>query len=111
MAISGEMRGQMFQTLLDAQECGVVITRMPVAYEELLGRVPIRYLEADWILRSFVDQHRVSGFFELQKRLLDIAGGLFGVAILGLVYPFIALCHLHRQRPADLLSANSLWER
>lgn len=54
VAISGEMNGGMFQALLDAQERGVEITRMPVAYEELLGRVPIRWLEADWILRSFV---------------------------------------------------------
>lgn len=91
VAISGEMQGQMFQALLDAQEQGVAITRMPVSYEELLGRVPIRHLEADWILRSFVDQARVSGFFELEKRLLDILGGLFGVTIFLIFLPFVSL--------------------
>ena len=39
VSILGPMRGEMFQALLDAQERGVVITRMPVAYEELLGRL------------------------------------------------------------------------
>ena len=63
VAISGQMRGSMFQALLDAQEIGMDITRMPVAYEELLDRVPIRYLEADWILRAFVDQTRVDAFY------------------------------------------------
>ena len=48
----------MFQALLDAQETGVEIVRMPTAYEELLGRVPILCLEANWILRSFLDEAR-----------------------------------------------------
>lgn len=94
VAISGEMQGCMFQALLDAQECGVEITRMPVAYEELLGRVPIRLLEADWILRSFVDQARVSGFYELGKRLLDIAGGLAGTLLMLAILPFVGLAIL-----------------
>jgi exopolysaccharide biosynthesis polyprenyl glycosylphosphotransferase len=94
VAISGEMQGRMFQTLLDAQEMGIAITRMPVAYEELLGRVPIQHLEADWILRSFVDQARQNGFYELGKRLLDIAGGLAGCGIFLIFFPFIAIAIL-----------------
>jgi exopolysaccharide biosynthesis polyprenyl glycosylphosphotransferase len=91
VAISGEMQGGMFQTLLDAQAAGVEISRMPVVYEELLGRVPIRLLEADWILRSFVDQARASGFYILGKRILDILGGLFGSLVLLLILPFVTL--------------------
>jgi exopolysaccharide biosynthesis polyprenyl glycosylphosphotransferase len=91
VAISGEMQSCMFQALLDAQERGVEIIRMPVAYEELLGRVPIQCLEADWILRSFVDHARVNGFFELGKRLVDILGGLIGTIVFALFFPFIAL--------------------
>jgi exopolysaccharide biosynthesis polyprenyl glycosylphosphotransferase len=91
VAISGEMQGRMFQTLLDAQEMGIAITRMPVAYEELLGRVPIQHLEADWILRSFVDQARQNGFYELGKRLLDIVGGLVGCGIFLFFFPLIAI--------------------
>jgi len=94
VAISGEMQGTMFQALLDCQERGIEITRMPVAYEELLGRVPIRLLEADWILRSFVDQARVSGFYELGKRMLDILGGLAGGLITLAVFPFVAIATL-----------------
>src|SRR4030067_335940 len=91
VAISGEMQGSTFQTLLDAQELGVEISRMPVVYEDLLGRVPIRLLEADWILRSFVDQSRASFFYEFSKRLIDILGGLIGVLVFMLMLPFISL--------------------
>ena len=91
VAISGAMRGRMFQALLDAQERGVEITRMPVAYEELRGKVPIRILESDWILRSFVDQARENRFFELAKRLFDIVGGIIGCLVTLLLFPFIAI--------------------
>ena len=91
VAISGQMQGSMFQALLDAQELGVDIIRMPVAYEEMLNRVPIRYLEADWILRSFVDEARVNAFYELGKRFADILSGLFGGFLLLLMLPLIAL--------------------
>jgi len=94
VAISGEMQGQMFQALLDAQEMGVEVTRMPVLYEELLDRVPIEHLDANWILRSFVDDARVSGFYVLGKRLMDILGGLFGMLILLLFLPFVSLATL-----------------
>jgi exopolysaccharide biosynthesis polyprenyl glycosylphosphotransferase len=91
VAISGQMQGSMFQALLDAQEMGVDIIRMPVAYEELLNRVPIRYLEADWILRSFVDEARVNAFYELTKRFIDILSGLAGGFLLLIMLPFISL--------------------
>jgi exopolysaccharide biosynthesis polyprenyl glycosylphosphotransferase len=94
VAISGEMHGKTFQALLDAQERGVEIIRMPVTYEELLGRVPIRLLEAEWLLRSFVDESRVSGFYEIGKRTIDIFGGLVGLMMLVIVLPLVGIAIL-----------------
>lgn len=91
VAINGEIRGKTFQLILDAQEQGVDVTRMPTMYEELLGRVPIHHLESDWILRSFVDEARVSVFYELVKRLIDVIGALVGLLIFFVTFPFIAL--------------------
>lgn len=88
-AITGEMCDDMFQALLQAEESGVDIMTMPMMYESLLGRVPITLLRSDWILRSFVDEARANGMYELGKRLFDIAGGLLGVLIVLLVTPFI----------------------
>jgi exopolysaccharide biosynthesis polyprenyl glycosylphosphotransferase len=94
VAITGEMRGSMFQALLDAQELGVEIVRMPTAYEEVVGRVPILMLEANWILRSFVDELRVNGFYVVAKRLIDMLGGFVGTLIMLVFFPFIALVTL-----------------
>lgn len=91
VAINGDIQGSTFQTILDAQERGVDVTRMPTLYEEMTGRVPIHHLDSDWIVRSFVDEVRVSGFYDLFKRLVDIVGGLAGMVILALLFPFLAL--------------------
>ncbi len=91
VAISGEMRGEMFQNLLDAQEQGIEIMRMPRVYEELTGRVPIHHLESDWVLRSFVDEVRVSGFYEAAKRVMDVIFGVVGLVSFTVMFPFIAL--------------------
>ena len=91
VAINGEIRGATFQSILDAQEHGVDVTRMPILYEEMTSRVPIHHLESDWIIRSFVDGLTVNGFYELFKRLMDILGGLVGLLILAAILPFLAL--------------------
>lgn len=94
VAINGEMKGAAFQTILDAQERGVDITRMPILYEEMTARVPVHHLESDWIIRSFVDGLHVSGFYLLTKRLLDVLGGLVGCIIFAILFPFLALAIL-----------------
>jgi len=91
IAVTGEMQGSTFQAILDAQERGVEVVPMPTIYEELLGRVPIHHLESDWLIRSFVDDSRVGGFYEASKRLLDILGGLVGLGIFLAFYPIVAL--------------------
>jgi exopolysaccharide biosynthesis polyprenyl glycosylphosphotransferase len=91
VAINGEIKGETFQNILDAQERGVEVTRMQILYEEMTGRVPIEHLESDWVIRSFVDQVRVSGVYELFKRFMDIAGGLVGLLVSVIIFPFVAL--------------------
>src|SRR6266498_3862315 len=91
IAINGEIAGVTFQTILDAQEKGVEVTRMPILYEEMTGRVPVHHLESDWIIRSFVDGLHVSGFYELTKRLLDILGGMIGILVFAITFPFLSL--------------------
>lgn len=94
IAINGEIQGATFQSILDAQERGVEVTRMPILYEEMTGRVPVHHLESDWIIRSFVDGLHVSGFYELMKRVLDILGALVGLLIFAITSPFLSIAVL-----------------
>jgi len=91
LAISGEMKGDMFRALLAAQERGVNLSPMPQVYEEILTRVPIFLLEAEWIVRSFVEKTHTSTLYHLAKNLIDFAGGLVGFLIMVFFFPFISL--------------------
>ncbi len=91
MAITGDIQGSTFQTILDVQERGVEVSRMPTIYEEITQRVPVHHLESDWLIRSFVDQLKVSVFYDVVKRLLDVTGGLIGLALFAVSFPFMAL--------------------
>ncbi len=94
ISITGEIQGDTFQAILDAQERGVEITRMPILYEEMTSRVPVHHLESDWVIRSFVDQIQVSGMYELFKRLMDFMGGFTGLLLFFLVFPIAGLAIL-----------------
>lgn len=91
LAISGKMKGNMFRSILTAQEMGVTLSSMPSVYEEILTRVPIFLLEAEWIVRSFVEKTRTSSLYQLSKTLLDFLGGVLGLLIMMLFLPVISL--------------------
>ena len=91
VSITGEMKGETFRTILELQEKGVEITRMPTLYEELLGRVPIHHLEYDWILKAFVDDVSGGVIFELFKRIIDILAAMIGFIGFLAILPIIAL--------------------
>jgi len=94
LAISGEIKPNMFKAIVTAQEMGLVLSSMPEVYEELLTRVPIFLLDAEWIVRSFVEKSHTSTFYQLTKTLLDLIGGVIGTLIMILVLPFISLAIL-----------------
>jgi len=91
LAIMGKMDDDTFQAILTAQEAGITLTSMAETYEEMLGRVPINLLEADWVIRSFVEKVNTGTIYRFTKRALDMFGGLVGMLILILILPFIAL--------------------
>jgi len=91
VAILGPMKGKMFQAILDVQQTGVEVVRMPVAYEQLLGKVPIHHLESDWLLRSFVDEVSRSAFYGTIKRLIDLLVSAAGLFFFMFLFPVIAV--------------------
>jgi exopolysaccharide biosynthesis polyprenyl glycosylphosphotransferase len=91
LAITGEIRPELFQAILDCQERGAEVIRMPALYESLLGRVPIGYLSADWLLTSFLDNARLYDLYSPIKRLIDILAALVGLALTLALFPVIAL--------------------
>jgi len=91
LAISGEIKGYTYRSILTAQEMGITLTPMPKVYEDILGRVPIFLLDSEWIVRSFVEKTDIGTLYQLGRRLLDIVGGLAGFFLMMIGFPFISL--------------------
>jgi exopolysaccharide biosynthesis polyprenyl glycosylphosphotransferase len=91
LAITGEIRAELFQAVLDCQERGAEVIRMPALYESLIGRVPIGYLSADWLLTSFLDSVRLYDLYSPLKRMIDILISLVGFSVFLVTYPVVAL--------------------
>ncbi len=108
VAITGEVQGATFQTLLDVQERGVEVFRMPSVYEEITQRVPIHHLESDWLMRSFVDQMKVSAVYAALKRVVDLLGGLIGTVLFIISAPAIAIAILLDSGPPVLYTQDRL---
>ncbi len=90
LAVTGEVQGAMFQALLDCQQQGLDIVRMPLLYEQITGQVPIQHLDADWMITSFVDSVRVNALSRGARRMIDLVGGVVGLLLLLLITPWVA---------------------
>jgi exopolysaccharide biosynthesis polyprenyl glycosylphosphotransferase len=90
LAITGEIQSLTAQSLIACQEQGIEVMRMSRLYEELLGRVPIQHLKADWLVSSFLDSARLYDLYGPLKRLLDMIGGAVGLLATVVLLPFVA---------------------
>jgi exopolysaccharide biosynthesis polyprenyl glycosylphosphotransferase len=91
LAISGELRGETFRALLDCQEAGVPVMRMPALFEQLTGRVPIDHIDADWVNASFIEPAQRRFWYHVLKRGVDVGGALFGLLCMLVAWPVISL--------------------
>jgi exopolysaccharide biosynthesis polyprenyl glycosylphosphotransferase len=79
--------------LVDCTNAGFKVTPSPLLYEELLKRVPVSEVDHRWILDlargAFADRTYLG-----TKRLVDIVLASAGLAVLAVLFPFVALAIL-----------------
>ena len=80
----------LLQGLLQCQESGIDVIRMPLLYEQLLERVPVEHIDPDWLVTSFTDVVRTKDASRAGKRLVDLGGAVVGTFALLFVAPFVA---------------------
>jgi len=91
VAITHEVDGELFQTLMDSLQHGVEIIPMPVIYEAMTGRVPVEHIGDNWYVAMPIDHPGTGALYPLVKRVVDIVLASTGLFCLGLALPFIAL--------------------
>ncbi len=77
-------------------ELGVRVRTMALFYEGWLGKIPVAELAQVSLLFDVGELHRAR--YARAKRILDLAVGLVGTAIFGLIVPVVAVCNLVANR-------------
>ncbi|HWQ15174.1 MAG TPA: sugar transferase [Roseiflexaceae bacterium] len=91
IAVSAEVRGSMFQAIMDCHEAGIAITPMPLLYERLTGRVAVEHIGSQWYVALPLQTPESRTAHSILKRLIDLVVGLaLGLAFV-LLLPLIAL--------------------
>ncbi len=79
------------ESLLDCREIGIQVRPLSSVYEKLTGRLPVEYALRDIDLIVNGDENPSQRLYFLVKRASDIILAMFGLGIIGLIAPIIAL--------------------
>ncbi len=90
LAISAEVHGSLFQSIMDCHEQGIAVTPMPLLYERLTGRIAVEHIGSQWYIALPLQQHAASKFLSGIKRFNDLVFGLAGSLACLVFLPFIA---------------------
>ena len=93
IAVSGDLTGGTFQSVMDCYERGIQITPMPVMYESLTGRVPVEHVGKSWSIVLPMTATPPDRFYQLVERLTDIMLALAGIVLLLFVCPLLVVAN------------------
>lgn len=83
---------ELFQAIMACHERGVHVRRVPAMYEQLTGRIPVEYIGQNLDVLVPTNGHPTR-IYRATKRVVDVAAGLLGLAITGVLLPLVALAH------------------
>lgn len=91
VAISDQVKGSLFQAIMDCHERGASVTPMPLLYEQLTGKIAVEHIGSQWYVALPFESRPFNSFGAAAKRMLDVLCGLVIVFIFLVLLPFIAL--------------------
>jgi exopolysaccharide biosynthesis polyprenyl glycosylphosphotransferase len=89
-----QIHPDLFQVLLACREQGIAIQTMTSLYEQLTGKVSVEHAGRDLSVVVPQSSSATHHAFSVIKRVLDLVCSLFGLAILLLVLPFVAIANV-----------------
>ena len=78
----------LFQSLVECYDRGLVVRSVADVYEELTGRLLVERLRQSWLL-SLQQRGETSRVYSVFKRLVDIVASLIGLVLLAVLIPFV----------------------
>lgn len=91
LALNQNVHGEILAGLLTCYEQGMQISTMSDLYERLTDRVPVEHIGDNWYVVLPLDHSAQSFIYRVFKRATDLLISLIGLAVFGLLFPFLAL--------------------
>ena len=85
LAVTHRLHEATFRAVLDCQEHGLQVTPMPVLYEEITGRVPVKHVGDNWYVALPLRPASSGGLYPIAKRTFDVAVALVGLGLFAVV--------------------------
>ncbi len=83
-----DLSTELFESLVDCYDKGMVVRSIADVYEELTGRLLVERLRQTWLL-SLQQRGETSRVYALFKRLIDIVAAVVASVILIILFPFV----------------------
>lgn len=91
LAITYDISGEVLQVITDCLERGLEVLPMPLLYEKVTGKIPVRHVGDHWSVSMPIHHPGTQPIRKLVKRFFDILSASLGLIFLALFLPFIAL--------------------
>jgi exopolysaccharide biosynthesis polyprenyl glycosylphosphotransferase len=79
---------ELFQSLVECYDSGLVVRSISDVYEELTGRLLVERLRQTWLL-SLQQRGETSRVYAVFKRFVDVLASLLGLVVLLILLPFV----------------------
>jgi exopolysaccharide biosynthesis polyprenyl glycosylphosphotransferase len=95
-----EMGDEIFRAIMQAYERGVSLVPMPLLYERITGRIPVRHVKNNWALVLPISGQSIFNPYQPLQRIMDITLSLIGVVLMLLmIIPLALLVRLDSSGP------------
>ncbi len=91
LAITHGVSGELYQLLTDSLQQGVEVVPMPLLHEQITGKVPVEHIGDHWSVAMPLEKPGLDRVHQFSKRLFDLVLALFGLIVLMIIFPFIAM--------------------
>ncbi len=90
MAIDYKANPALFQEALEAAQLGISVVPMTMVYERTSGKIPVEHAADQWYV-ALPSERIISPLYLCWRKVMDVTFGVFGMALLCLVSPILAL--------------------
>ena len=90
MAIDYKANPELFQEALEGAKLGASVVPVTAVYESTSGKIPVEYIGDQWSI-ALPAKQSVAPLYLCWHKLMDLAFGICGLVLLGLILPILAL--------------------